>query len=61
MLGGCRLDHLLDVRQLPVCVLQVNFLLAHRRADVAGDVEVEPNSARVLGETDNAQRWAKPD
>jgi len=51
----------LNVHQALVRLLQIDLLLPHRGADVERDVEVEPNSARGLSETDNAQRWAQPD
>ena len=57
-----RLLHVfLNVHQALVRLLQIDLRLPHRRADVAGDVQVEPNSARGLSETDNTQRWAQPD
>ncbi len=55
------LNRIFDGCQFRMDHSQVDLLLANRRADVAGDVEVEPNSASGLSETDNAQRWAEPD
>ena len=41
MFGGRTVDCLLDGHQLGVDVVQADLCLTHRRADVAGDVEVE--------------------